>query len=47
MIRPLRGAHFWIWLVLAAAMYAVFVAGLVARRTSNPMNSNLHQEQYR
>jgi hypothetical protein len=47
MIRPLRRAHFWIWLVLAAAMYAVFVAGLLARRTATPLNTNLHQEQYR
>jgi hypothetical protein len=47
MIRPLRRAHFWIWLVLAAVMYAVFAAGLLARRTATPANSNLHWEQYR
>ena len=47
MIQPLRRAHFRIWLVLAVALYAVFMAGLLVRRTSTPLNSNLHWEQYR
>ena len=47
MIRPLRRAHFRIWLAMAVVLYAVFVAGLLARRTSTPPNPNLHWEQYR
>lgn len=47
MIQPLRRAHFRIWLVLAVLLYAVFIAGLLVRRTSTPPNSNLHWEQYR
>jgi len=47
MIRPLRRAHFRIWAVLALLMYAVFIAGLLARRTTTPPNPNLHWEQYR
>jgi hypothetical protein len=45
MTQPLRRAHFRIWLVLAAALYAVFVAGLLARRSTTPRNPNLHWEQ--
>ena len=47
MMRPQRRAHFRIWLVMAAVLYAVFVAGLLARRNSTPSNPNLHWEQYR
>jgi hypothetical protein len=47
MIRPLRRAHFRIWLVLAGLLYAVFIAGLLARRTATRLNPNLHWEQYR
>jgi len=47
MIQPLRRAHFRIWLVLAVVLYAVFIAGLLARRTSTPPNPNLHWEQFR
>jgi len=46
-IQPLRRAHFHIWLVLAVALYAVLIAGLLARRTSTPPNPNLHWEQLR
>ena len=41
MIQPLRRAHFRIWLVLAVVLYAVFVAGLAARRSTTPKNPNL------
>jgi hypothetical protein len=47
MIAPLRRAHYRIWLVLAAVMYAIFIAGLLARRTTTPPNPGLHWEQYR
>jgi len=44
MIRPLRRAHFRIWLVLAVALYGVLIAGLLTRRTTTPPNPNLHWE---
>jgi hypothetical protein len=47
MIAPLRRAHFRIWLALAVALYAIFVAGLLARRPTTPPNPGLHWEQYR
>jgi hypothetical protein len=47
MTRPLRRSHLRIWLVLAVVLYAVFTAGLLARRDPPPRNSNLHWEQYR
>ena len=47
MIAPLRRAHFRIWLALAIALYAIFIAGLLARRTPTPPNPGLHREQYR
>jgi hypothetical protein len=47
MIAPLRRAHYRIWLVLAAIMYAIFIAGLLARRSTTPPNPGLHWEQYR
>ena len=47
MIQPLRRVHFRIWVVLAVVLYAVFIAGLLARRTSTPSNPNLHWEQLR
>jgi len=46
MIRPLRRAHFRIWLVLAAVLYLVFFAGILARRTTTPPNKGLNWEQY-
>jgi hypothetical protein len=45
MIRPLRRAHFRIWLVLAVLLYAVFLIGLIARRSTTPRNPNVHWEQ--
>ncbi len=47
MIQPLRRAHYRIWWVLAVVLYAVFIAGLLARRTTTPVNPNLHVERYR
>jgi hypothetical protein len=47
MNAPLRRAHYRIWLVLAVVVYTIFIAGLLARRTTTPPNPNLHLEQYR
>jgi hypothetical protein len=47
MIRPLRRAHFRIWLALSICLYALFVAGLLARRAAAPPNPQLQWEQYR
>ena len=47
MIQPLRRAHFRVWLALAVVLYAVFVAGLAARRSTTPRNPSLHWEQLR
>jgi hypothetical protein len=47
MTRPLRRAHLGIWVVLALILYAVFAAGLAARRTATPRNPNLTWERYR
>jgi len=47
MIQPLRRAHLNIWIVLAAVLYLIVVAGLLARRSTTPPNPNLHWEQLR
>jgi hypothetical protein len=47
MTAPLRRAHYRIWLVLAIALYAVFIAGLLSRRTTTPPNGGVHWERYR
>ncbi len=47
MTGPLRRAHFRIWLALAVMLYAVLVAGRLARRSATPRNHNLHWGQYR
>ena len=44
MIQPLRRAHLRIWIALAVLLYAVLLAGLLARRTSTPPNPTLHWE---
>jgi hypothetical protein len=46
-IQPLRRAHFRIWIALAVVMYAVFIAGLLARRSATPPNQSLRWERYR
>jgi len=47
MTRPLRRAHFHIWMALAVLLYVVFTAGLLARRTATPRNPAIQWEQYR
>jgi hypothetical protein len=47
MTQPLRRAHLRIWIVLGVVLYAVFAAGLLARRDPTPRNPNLNWEQYR
>ena len=47
MTAPLRRAHYRIWLVLSVVIPAIFITGLLARRTTTPPNPNLHLEQYR
>jgi len=47
MTQPLRRAHFRIWVVLAVILYAVFAAGVLARRDPAPRNRNINWEQYR
>jgi len=47
MIAPLRRAHLRMWVALVMVLYVVFIAGLLARRTTTPPNPGLHWEQYR
>jgi len=47
MIAPLRRAPYRFWLILALEMYALFIAGLLARRTTTPPNPGLHWARYR
>ena len=47
MIAPLRRAHYRIWLVLAIALYAVFIAWLLSRRTTTPPDAGIQWERYR
>ena len=44
MIAPLRRAHFRIWLALAIVLYAIFAAGLLARRAMTPVNPEFREE---
>lgn len=47
MIAPLRRAHYRIWIVLAVASYAIFIAGLLSRRDTTPPNAGVQWERYR
>jgi len=47
MIQPLRRAHLRIWIVLAAVLFMVVIAGLTARRSATPRNPDLHWERLR
>ena len=47
MIAPLRRAHYRIWLVLAIALYVIFIAGVLSRRTATPPNAGVRWERYR
>ena len=44
MTRPLRRAHWQIWIVLPLLLIAVLIVGLIARRPTVPVNMNLHWE---
>ena len=47
MIGPLRRTHFRIWMMLPVLLYALFPAGLLARRSATPPNPGLHWEALR
>jgi hypothetical protein len=47
MTAPLRRRHLQIWLMLALALPALFVAALAARRDNSPRNSRVSWEQVR
>lgn len=36
MIRPLRRAHYWVWLVLPAVLLALLAAGVLSRVDPQP-----------
>ncbi len=44
MTRPLRRAHFRIWLVLALLLPVVIATAVVARRTTTPVNTHFISE---
>ena len=47
MIQPLRRTHFRIWLVLPLLFAVLFAAGLIARRSTLPLNAHIHWETYK
>ena len=47
MTRPLRKAHAAIWMALPILLAIVFVASLLARRSTTPVNPQLRWEQFR
>lgn len=47
MIRPLRKAHRWIWMILSLLLPAIVVAGLAARRPTTPANPGFDWVRYR
>ena len=47
MMQPERRIHFRVWIVLTFVLYALFSAGLLARRDTTPRNPNFGQEKYR
>lgn len=44
MTRPLRRGHFGVWLALALLLPILLAAGLLARKSPNPVNPNLNWE---
>jgi hypothetical protein len=47
MMQPLRRNHLSIWVVLPILLGVLFVAGLMARRTTMPVNSGVHWDKYK
>ena len=47
MNRPLRRAHFAIWIVLPAVLAALLIAIVVVRTDTTPIDPNFHAERYR
>jgi hypothetical protein len=47
MIQPLRRAHYRIWMVLPILLFAIFIAGLVTRHTTTPVNPAFNEEKLR
>ncbi len=47
MTRPLRQAHFRIWIVLPVLLYALLFAALAVRRSAMPANPAFNLERYR
>ena len=47
MVRPLRRAHFWIWIVLAIVLPAVLALAIAARHSPMPLNPSVSWEAYR
>jgi len=46
-IRPLRRAHLWIWIILSVLLPVIFLAGILSRRPTTPSNPHLLWERYR
>jgi hypothetical protein len=44
MTRPLRRAHFYIWMALPPILAALLIAGLAVRRETMPVNPAFHTE---
>ncbi len=44
MTRPLRRAHFGAWLTLALLLPILLAAGLLTRKSPNPVNPTLYGE---
>jgi hypothetical protein len=44
MTRPLRRAHFRIWVLLSLAVLALLIEGLAARRSTTPANPSFRWE---
>jgi hypothetical protein len=44
MTRPLRRAHFYIWVLLSLVLVLLVSASLVERRSTTPVNSGLQLE---
>ena len=47
MTRPLRRAHYWIWIALSISLPALLILALTARRPTTPANPAIHWERYK